>query len=693
MRDMRPLLILLALGACGDNLPPAGDPLVRGGDVVIVAHQDDDLFFMQPDLIEAVQSGGGITSIYVTAGNDAHGPEAADPRYAGLRYAYGFAAGSNDWQCGWISIAGHVAEHCRLADKPVSLVFLAYPDGGVHGEFTGSLLDLWEGTIDSAETVAYRTTRYTRDELVETVAQVLRETQPATVHTLEVAATHGNDHSDHMIVGALALLAMARANSHADVISYRAYSSSGEAPNKVPAIYDDTFGMLAHYEACTAKCAPCGTACTKVDDAHVAWLSRRYAVGFRPAVAGRLRTDTRCLSADLTLGDCETAPSWRVGHDGELRSVDDRCVDVGPSGDVSLTNCAGGSERRFFVDDEGHLWSGLPPAPTSNMDYAHLWCLAPTDIGGVAAQLCGRDSAPTWEFAPPTVSTSRAALGFAASGRDVRLGDVDGDGMADLCTVQNGVLICALGDGGGGFVTPAVEVDNPLFPLTVEPASLTFGDVDGDHRMDACGRDHDGILCATAANGFAAMRWSVSFNDGVASTDTSSSLTAVMSAICGVDVAGVVCASPGPTQPSVLSKWPAASELVWPADLDGDQHADWCAATDSGPSCGVAAESETTTDGTSWGFSQDGVVDIGSLSNSATVGVADIDGDGRADLCTPSDDRVLCARSQGRGFGPRTTLAILPGSVTVALWLGDLDGDGRADPCVDTGDAIVCAVQ
>jgi hypothetical protein len=133
--------------------------------------------------------------------------------------------------------------------------------------------------------------------------------------------------------------------------------------------------------------------------------------------------------------------------------------------------------------------------------------------------------------------------------------------------------------------------------------------------------------------------------------------------------------------------------VVWPADLDGDGNADWCAATEDGPACAVDAQRDLTTDGQPWGYSQGGMVDV-APANSATVAFADIDGDGRADLCTPREDRIVCARSQGRGFGPRvTTLAILPNqSVASALWLGDLDGDGHADPCVDTGDAIVCAV-
>ena len=82
-------------------------------------------------------------------------------------------------------------------------------------------------------------------------------------------------------------------------------------------------------------------------------------------------------------------------------------------------------------------------------------------------------------------------------------------------------------------------------------------------------------------------------------------------------------------------------------------------------------------------------------ATTATVALADVDGDLRADLCTTRQDRVVCARSQGRAFGPlATTLAILPNqSVASALWLGDLDGDGRADACVDADASIICAVE
>jgi hypothetical protein len=85
-----------------------------------------------------------------------------------------------------------------------------------------------------------------------------------------------------------------------------------------------------------------------------------------------------------------------------------------------------------------------------------------------------------------------------------------------------------------------------------------------------------------------------------------------------------------------------------------------------------------------------------SPQDETTGALADIDGDGRADLCglDLTNNRVACARSQGRGFGPRTTLFALPAGVTpTALWLGDLNNDGKADACVDVGTTIDCVLS
>jgi LmbE family N-acetylglucosaminyl deacetylase len=680
--------------ACGDNLHGDAPPLAPSNELFVVAHPDDDLLLMQPDLLAALRRGGGVTTVYVTAGNGASSDvEAAMRRYEGVKSAYGYAAGDTRWQCGAISLAGHRAEHCRI--DGVSLVFLGYPDGGKLGEHPFGLLQLWRGEIASATTISTDPARYDRAGLVATLTTIIHATAPATIRTLEVSSSHGRDHPDHQAVGALSVLAIAAAHVSPELVSYRGYAISDEPPNKVTATYDAAFEMLARYEACATDCAACGEACTTVTDTHVEWLRRRYAVGFRRSAGGQLRLGTQCLNQALDLVACSAAPPWTLDAAGELR-VYDRCIEVADDGSVSLELCIGGKEHRFFLDDEGNVVSGVAPRIGDAGD-GFLSCLS-ANAGRVELVPCGAEQAQVWSLAPSTVLTARDTLGFSESGRYVRLGDIDGDAKADLCAIANG-LSCALGNGRGGF-SAASRVDSTAAPLAIDPQSLVLGDVDGDRHIDACGRDESGVLCATAASGFAAQRWSSAFSAATERPTTSSSLAAVDAdadgtlEICGFDQNGVSCAPHGATPPlAPMTTWPDAGANIWIADLDGDARADWCSAAYTGPACAVDAARDITTDGTPWGYANRGAVDL-TPDNTALVAIGDIDGDGRADLCTPTNGAVACARSQGTAFGPRTAvIANLSAEPPLAHWLGDLDGDGRMDSCVDLGATIACAVQ
>jgi len=167
--------------------------------------------------------------------------------------------------------------------------------------------------------------------------------------------------------------------------------------------------------------------------------------------------------------------------------------------------------------------------------------------------------------------------------------------------------------------------------------------------------------------------------------------------VCGLSDGNVVCVTEGATTPMIRSAWPTDDATLWPGDLDGDGAADWCVTTADGPACGRKADRDVTTDGVPWGFAEDQQVEgsiatDGVLPDSAHGALADISGDGRADLCVLVDGNVECAISSGSSFGPRSVVLQLPaGTVPTALWLGDIDGDGKADPCVDDGTSITCA--
>src|SRR3954469_7301913 len=101
------LLLALAAVACG-----AGPSLPRSHDLVVVAHQDDDLLFMQPDLWHVVHHHRPATIVYVPAGDAGAGIDYADSRITAAKAAYGWVAGSQDWHCSWVDIAGHLAQRC-----------------------------------------------------------------------------------------------------------------------------------------------------------------------------------------------------------------------------------------------------------------------------------------------------------------------------------------------------------------------------------------------------------------------------------------------------------------------------------------------------------------------------------------------------------------------------------------------------
>ena len=684
-------VVLVLVAACGDNFLPDGDPLAPADNLTIIAHQDDDLIFMQPDIIDLVGRGAGLTNVYVTAGNGTKGYEYAESREVGLMAAYGSVVNArlSDWRCGWITIAEHPAEHCRLDQAKLSLVFLGYPDGGKYGEYAESLLKLWEAKITTATTVSRKPSKYTQGELIAAIAEIATTSQPKTLRTLDVASTHGRDHIDHMVVASLALLGIAQAQVAPAIISYRAYNVEDEPVDKIDALFDPESQVVAHYDACVDGCAACGDACPSISEAHATWLNRRYAIGFRKTATAQLVLDGMCLSfvpdGTTTLGDCAGAPVWTFTAAGAITSSDGHCLQTLPTGELVAATCSPGdpvtASNRFFLDDESHIWSGVPPAAVDGMDYKHANCLVSSG-GHARAALCGEGAAPAWTIQQPL----KGGQVMPGTAFDARLADIDGDGKADFVYLDASGLAYIAGSGDGTFGTDAVAFG----PVGVAGSALAVGDVDGDGKPDVCWLDATGVQCALAAESYStADAWSTDMTD--ASASTVESLAIVQNhpfglALCA-ELAGAVCETKGGSQ-VVLSSWPAGDPL-WFGDLDGDQVIDWCAATPTGPACNVSSEIDATRLGVPWAFAQNGTLDAATLAPQTTA-LGDIDGDGLADLCAIDGDHVSCTRSSRHGFGPRLALAPLTGDTLI---LGDLDGDGHADACTLDGTTLHCALS
>ncbi|MET7615383.1 PIG-L family deacetylase [Streptomyces sp. NPDC005408] len=255
----------------------------------IVAHPDDDLFFMNPDTSQSVASGRGLTSVYLTAGEsdgvnarkDDPQPKADKARYAearqnGIRAAYAEMATGNrtsPWQRATIPTAGGGrAELDTLKARPeVNLVWVQLHEAGsIAGDRPKSLHGLWDGRVDTlgsqlaSGTPVGRGFRYTKQEVVDTIAGLLDRFRPTHVRMQdptpgrieEPGTADGpgkvSDHQDHMygarfVQAALTQYAHSPGRPAFSVQNYLGYFTSGLPHTLDPATADAKLRTLKTY--------------------------------------------------------------------------------------------------------------------------------------------------------------------------------------------------------------------------------------------------------------------------------------------------------------------------------------------------------------------------------------------------------------------------------------------------------------
>jgi len=180
--------------------------------VNIVAHQDDDLLFMNPDLIHDVKAGHCVRTIYVTAGDAGAGQFYWLSRQQGSEAAYSKMIGTDDvWIDRIVEINSH--EYITVANprgnSKISLVFVHLPDGGVKGDgFAAtnheSLVKLDSNHLKAMHSVDGQST-YNSSDLVGMLSDLMHIYQPTEIRTqANYVGSRFPDHSDHMAVGRFA---------------------------------------------------------------------------------------------------------------------------------------------------------------------------------------------------------------------------------------------------------------------------------------------------------------------------------------------------------------------------------------------------------------------------------------------------------------------------------------------------------
>ncbi|MFI1384773.1 PIG-L family deacetylase [Embleya sp. NPDC020886] len=267
-----------------ETLAPRSGP--TGAVMQVVAHQDDDLYFMNPDVDRAVRAGTDSVTVFLTAGeaDGRNGPGGRpDPsayaaaRNNGSRAAYAFMALGDRaarWERHSVRLRdGAHAELDHLVDAPnIKLVFLntRKEEGiGAHGR----LRTLWNGTERELDTLAARDEpaggpyAYTRDGLIDSLADLMRAQTPTVVRTLDpdpdrqrhdrahpAHADNGgvSDHQDHTAAARFTWEALRRYNdtrpaANAAAIAYRGYYNERWPHNLAPEARERKDGITRVY--------------------------------------------------------------------------------------------------------------------------------------------------------------------------------------------------------------------------------------------------------------------------------------------------------------------------------------------------------------------------------------------------------------------------------------------------------------
>ena len=745
------------LGACSSakNAPDAG--LGDGGGpagpahVYVVAHEDDDLLFTNPDLKRSIEGGHAVRVVYTTSAGTSD-PVAWRAREHGAFTPLMMMAkavfdpivdSATYWTCGPHTFAGAQAQLCTLTQNPrVAVIYLRVHDGALSTLWATDNGPPFFATPVPTLTSVDGLNTYTKAGLVDVIAAIFAENKPERVGMLDSTFAYGDDHADHHAAGLFALEALHQWGGVTQARIYRGYTMDGaptyylkpeaEPVNLSAEEYTEKHAIMYAY----AGGFPDGS--TYDNWCHRQYVISRIAKGVGPVAgaAGGCLDAKDGVAADgvpVVVTPCTGAAAqrWSLTPDYQIQGPGGKCVAIGSTGAIELATCAVNATQKWSLFANGQVRGQNGACLTDNGD------------GTLGAKLCvfefttvGKRRQPKatqrfTQLASPALAWSNGAdfsdvqVGASpASYRSFQLSDLDGDGYADACVRLGAGVQCAINGHtvlGASTLFGAAFADASGWSNEAYGATVQYADVDGDKRPDACARNASGIMCALGnGTGFAApTAWSAELTDATTVVRFGDLNGDGFADVCGRSATGVACAlntkaggfaAATPwitTEFTDAAGWSAdaCASTVQLADVDGDGKADVCGRGPAGLTCATSTGANTFVHAHLWSFRED-FSDLAGWSAAAgyfgSIHFGDVDGDGLADVCGRNANGVVCARSSGTAF--EHALAVQPNVFTdpqgwlpdpygMSLRIADVDHDGRADLCGRSPAGLTCSTM
>ena len=265
-------------------------------DQYVVAHEDDDLLFMNPDLSNAIRLKHCVLTTFLTAGNDNKQGQAGltymKQREAGIRLAYANMAGQpNSWIEGRFYVNGRSVKAFALAgDLRVLLMFFRLPDGADsdYNKTLAALNSSPNGTVTISAIDGSNT--FTKGDLITTMAKIMKAVQPKYLHIQDSSpdpyitdndVTVG-DHVDHVVGARLVEAAEQQYTQPHMVVRYRDYNINTETvPNLSAADQASKLNTFNLYAANDSVICPLFNGCVSAANAggvysFYGWTQRQY---------------------------------------------------------------------------------------------------------------------------------------------------------------------------------------------------------------------------------------------------------------------------------------------------------------------------------------------------------------------------------------------------------------------------------